>query len=452
MPRAQFQAKSTAEALHTLDGFLPVHPGDLWFVPIEERFDPTRFGVGRRLERLLHVPGVDVGYAHLAVVGHLGTGKSTQVRAAMTRLADHGVFTVYVDALQCLDTSEFTFSDLLLVFCQRILDALLGAGASFPSQEAKLLRDWFAEVVLTEAHRTEILGSVETAAEGGVKIPFLAKLSAKITALVRNDNEYRREIRRRVERDPPELLRRVNQLLDAAAAALPKLAGKPRKVAVVVDNLEKIPRPEVIDAVVLRRAEELRQLRCHLLLFFHPATQYAPVGIQLEQTFRVIEVPALPIRESSDPVDVLKADALRVARELLDRRVDVESVFESPEECVRRILLYSGGRLRDFFTVGYAACEFAIGRKLNPPDVERAARALTGHRSPLVRPEDWPRLAEVHRDKRLSDWRNQASLILNGLVVNYDGEPWWDVHPVIRLDPRFEQAWKALQVIRPSSP
>jgi hypothetical protein len=58
-------------------------------VPIEERFDLTRFGVGRRLERLLHVPGVDIGYAHLAVVGHLGTGKSTQVRAAMTLPVPH---------------------------------------------------------------------------------------------------------------------------------------------------------------------------------------------------------------------------------------------------------------------------------------------------------------------------------------------------------------------------
>ncbi len=151
-----------------------------------------------------------------------------------------------------------------------MVNALAESQVDIPKAQSDLVELWFAEELLTETHRKEIVGTVltEAKAEGG--IPFLAKLTAKVTGVLKSDNEYRKEIRRQAERDPADLVRRANALLDAAATAISLASGEKRRIAVVLDNLEKLNDRQV-DAAVLRRADELRQLRCHLVLFFDPA-------------------------------------------------------------------------------------------------------------------------------------------------------------------------------------
>ncbi len=108
----------------------------------------------------------------------------------------------------------------------------------------------------------------------------------------------------------------------------------------------------------------------------------------------------------------------------------------------------SGGRLRDIFALARLGCELADPDKVTPAHLQSAALKLRGERVIAGRPGHWPRLAEIHRDKQVANDENDAFLLLHSLVLNYDGDPWWDVHPLVRLDERFDRAWQSLSALK----
>jgi hypothetical protein len=142
--------------------------------------------------------------------------------------------------------------------------------------------------------------------------------------------------------------------------------------------------------------------------------------------------------------------AIDAVRDLLDRRVNLERVFQPSRECLREITRLSGGRLRDVLHLARLTCELSDPDPVTPPHVKTAARKLKGERLTLVTPDLWPRLAEIHRDKQVANTPADAQLLLHSLVLDYDGDPWWDVHPLVQLDRRFEDAWRSLSSIRTS--
>src|SRR5690606_27177113 len=139
-----------------------------------------------------------------------------------------------------------------------------------------------------------------------VGLPLIASAAAKISGAMRTDNEYRTDIRRRVGRDPRALVSHANELLDAVHLAL---TGRKQRVCVVFDNLEKIREREQVATAILRRADDLRRLRCHAIYFMSPVEQYAPTADtrQLDQLFApIVEVPMIPVRiNPDDPDDAL---------------------------------------------------------------------------------------------------------------------------------------------------
>jgi len=185
------------------------------------------------------------------------------------------------------------------------------------------------------------------------------------------------------------------------------------------------------------------------VLFFDTADEYAPATVRAGEAFLTKTVPMLPVRERDDSPDHVAPEVVNALRELLGRRVDLDAVFDRPDDCLRSAALFSGGRLRDVFHVVQRACDLASPGKIRRADLDAAARGLTAERSTLVKPGQWSRLAEIHRDKQVANDPGDGYLILHSLVLNYDTVLWWDVHPLVRLDPRFDVAWRNLSRIVP---
>lgn len=93
------------------------------------------------------------------------------------------------------------------------------------------------------------------------------------------------------------------------------------------------------------------------------------------------------------------------------------------------------------------ACEAADPDRVTPAHFGPAAAKLGAELVGTARRGHWPRLAEIHRDKQVANDEDDGHLLLHSLVLNYDGKPWWDVHPLVRLDPRFGEAWPHLSTI-----
>ncbi len=443
----QIRATTTRQAFWTLDPFAVVRPDDLWYTRLETFFGRNEYGLSASIGRRLESGAGGPEFIHLGIVGGAGTGKTTQVRAALGK--NPALVPAWVDAQAAFDTGAFTYSDFLLIVVNAVVNTLAEQQLDVPSAEAQLVHDWFAEELLVEEHRTQVVGEMKAELKGKLGIPLLAKLTGKIAGLLKSDNEYRKEVRKRADRDPADLLRRTNFLLDAAGAAL-KATGASRKLVVIIDNLEKIPDRGLVDTAILRRAAEICQLRAHLLLFFNPADHYAPISVQAGDAYPILTVPVMPVRNANEGPAVIHDSAAKAVRAMVDKRVDAEAIFEDPENAVQLVTRYSGGRLRDVLHLLRYACELADDGKATTDDVNRSIARLSAERSAMAHPEDWPRLAEVRRDKKVANRKDDGYLLLHSLVLNYDGVPWWDVHPLVAEDTRFKEHWQRLSGVTSS--
>lgn len=438
----QIRAQTPAEGFYTLDPFLLVNPNEPWYCDLSQYFDAQHYPVLRRLDKFFKPPASMrlSRFVHLGLVGHKGTGKSTLIRQA-TQDLQPDIVTTFVQSLSVFDQSDLTFSDVVLVIVKAIADYLEERKIQLPQPQYQLVLKWFTEELVTTNRSKEIFGDLTTQAEAGVKLPFVAAFIAKLTATIRSKSEYRTEIRERAERDSVELIRNANLFIDAATQEL-NAAGLGQTFLVVFDDLEKITNRALVDAAVLRRAEELRRLRCHIVFLLDPADQYAPVTVQASQAFDIVNVPNLRIRDRTDTLDFVRPEAIKAVFDVLDKRVDLEHVFADPQKAVEQFAAISGGRLRDLMILAKQACENATGNLVTQHDVDFAIRSVRSQRITAVQPEQWKRLAEIHRDKQISNQKDDAYLLLHSLVLNYNGEQWFDIHPLLEADPRFRQAWK----------
>ncbi|HEX4417131.1 MAG TPA: P-loop NTPase fold protein, partial [Kofleriaceae bacterium] len=259
------RAANPLEAFDAFNPQLTIAPEHPWYADIESFFDPARYGLRDALHRRI-VPNkfndqFDKPFRSVGVVGHRGAGKTTLVRSAIAKLKDQHQFTpIVIDALAVLDQSDFAFADVILTLVNAVVAELERVGATIPDDELQLVRLWFADELLSKAQSTTLQGDVTTSAELSSGIPLFAKLMAKLSAIVRTDSQTRREIRQHIEREPRELTRRANLLFDAAARAFGT-----QQLLIVIDNLEKINNRNLVDAAILRRADELHGLRATLI-------------------------------------------------------------------------------------------------------------------------------------------------------------------------------------------
>lgn len=428
------QARDVSEAFRTLNPFALVRPGDPWFADLERLVSTPHYSISAKLARRLTAE--PDGFAHIGLLGHAGMGKTTLTRNALAKLTASGVTPIYINALEVFDQSSLEFSDVLLVIAEAVIREHAQLELDVGRRELEIVRAWFSDELLSTTHREQLLASVETSAGGGVEVPLLAKFAAKIASSLRADTEYRREIRRRAERDPTELMRRINMLLDAAHDAL---ASRRARLCVVLDNLEKVPL-EQVEHAVLGRAEEFNRLRTNSLLFFNPAAEYSPIGKPVSTMFDCVTVPALPVRFPGDAPEVVRPEAMAAVRCLLEHRVSLDGVFEDHEACVHALAHWSGGHLRDLLTIARRAAEAAEPKRICVPDIEAAGRWLGGRRTSTLRPEDFARAVDLHRSNRILDTPQDRRMLKNSCVLPYDGTEWWDIHPGVLADELFRAA------------
>jgi hypothetical protein len=442
------QARNPSEAYWTLDPYAVVKPGDPWFADLEKLVPREHYGVAHKLKRQLASGPGRPEFVHVGLLGHAGVGKTTLARSALSELAGDGIRPVFINAMVAFDQGDFVFSDVMLVIAESVIRELADSRLDLAREPLEAVQRWFADEVLTISHRNQIVGGLEVSAEAGGSIPFLAALAAKVTAALRSENDYRREIRRQTERDPAELVRRVNVLLDAVHEAL---APQHARLCVVFDNLEKvagtekISGAEMIDRAVISRSDEFTRLRTNTLLFFNPACEYSPHGKPVSQAFECINVPALPVRFPGDGPEVVQPEAKRAIEKLLQARLSLDAVFEDPDACVSKLAYWSGGHVRDLLTLARRAVENVEPNKVGPADIEKAGRWLGGRRTSTLRPEDFARAVEIHATHRILDTEQDRRMLKNSCVLPYDGTEWWDVHPGIRVDALFVAALQRAQ-------
>ncbi|TWB38122.1 ATP-binding protein [Nitrospirillum pindoramense] len=371
---------------------------------------------------------------HVLFFGHVGTGKTTELKFYGARLKDSRRFLpVEVDVASVLDRNNLQYADLLMAMASALLQALEREGISLPDGDVSELVDWFAEKVEKREEVQEFTTEVKSGADVEVGVPLLTKLFLKFSAAFKANATYKEELRRVIRNTFTQLAGAFNRLIRGAEGALAKRWGKDAvRVLFIVDGTDKL------------RAEDRRRLfveDAELLLAVEALAVYtAPIALKYEDAMggRLDADLVLPMIKLQDKDGTRCEPGWRVMRELLLKRADRSLFVEEAD--IERLIEHSGGHPRELLRLLQLCCEFADDR-IDAGVVAQAVAQLASEYRRLLEPEDYARLVLV--DSHPVDVGNDEHvrrLLYCLALLEYNDGSWRRSHPVIRTLDGYHRA------------
>jgi hypothetical protein len=423
----------------------PLEPGD----PRRYDFAPLRHArVLPRLEKVFSGEPAASNYHHRVLCGHRGCGKSTELLQFKKWADENGFACVRIEVNVRLGHVELEFSDFFLLAATAAEAALKELGLKLPKAALRPILEWFGEITkIDEELKTSEL-ALEAGAQLGGKAPFgLAALFGKFTSGIKAGSSHAVRVRQLLRNYPDRLIDLTNALLEKAHEALEKKT-RPRGLVLLFDNLDRYE-PEQIDRVLLRGSSLLEKLACHTLFVIPIDLEYKPLSGPLRDSYGPpVVLPMVPLREREHPwrETVEESGHLETAvagmREALALRLQIEEIFEAPDDADRLVRM-SGGCIRDLIHLVTLAFEMSEGDKLSTTGCDLAIRELRATYSRELASDHYQRLAEIAARKKVPRDELTQSLLFNRWALEYSdpkGGVWIDVHPLVIEIDEFREA------------
>ncbi|XYI03019.1 hypothetical protein ACMHYB_25990 [Sorangium sp. So ce1128] len=372
-------------------------------------------------------------FVHATFVSHRGAGKSTEI-LRLTQQLSNEYEPVYIEATVEMDPFRIEAEDLLLNMALAVEERMRERGTPLPEDLLKRVTGWFNEVVRTtrwaQNYNAEAAAGMELKAE----LPFVGSLFGSLKALFKQESEYRTEVKQVLRKYPGTLLQSVNELLDAAR----ELLGQ-RDLLVIVDNLDRYE-PEVIDRLLVQGADRMRELRTNLVLTPPISLLLQPKSAQLDTLYSCHVLYTVRLRRQNQDYDVFDGPGRDLMERALSLRMDLDSVI--PEREARdRLIAASGGAVRELLDLVSQAAYMAHGAVITRSDVERAVSSRRQRMRDLINANGWlDALVRLARDKQIFPDKACMDVLFHRLAFKYNGDGWYDVHPLVAEIPEFVNA------------
>jgi hypothetical protein len=397
--------------------------------------------------------------------GHIGCGKSTELRRLQADLEGDGFHVVYFESSDDLEMTDVDIGDVLLAIARRLSQSLEAIELGEPQGLRQMLKD-FARLMTTDFEMTG--GSL-----GPGKLPGLPPIGVdvgqdqtltldfaigKITAKAKSDATLRQKLNQYIAPQTNKLLELVNTELIEPAIARLKQQGK-RGLVLIVDNLDRIdsrPKPSgrpQQEYLFVDRGEYLAKLRCHAIYTLPLRLLYANDYGMLTQRFSQSEpqvLPMVPVQrvdgtDCTEGVELLHQMVLRRADPALATADEAQTtaaiaqLFDSPAS-LDRLCRVSGGDVRGLLQLLNAWIVEDMALPLTAASLERTVRTRRDNLMKSIDDQEWAALKQVRQRKqdrnqrsRISDPEQFQTLIYQRLVFEYrDGsETWFDVNPLL---------------------
>lgn len=386
-------------------------------------------------------------YEHVCFAGQRGSGKTSDLNLLKARLKESRVYVVQRDADAELPVENLDYSDIILAVARAVLEDV---GKDFGLNEAVLepVLRWFAEATEIDLEEAKKAIDLETKATAEAGIPFLARFLAMLKADVRFEKKEATERRLRLKRIPDELIRRVNELL-AVCRGKTQQAGR-NGLVVLLDNLDRL-NPDLVETHLVQKADLHRRLACHIVFTVPLSLLLAPRRETVADQFRAVEIhPMVAIRTRQMPWEQYDGDALRVLRQVFERRMVVPEIFENKDEC-EEMIKASGGSLRELVRIFEQACIDATGARLTVENIRAGIRDARDELMRHIESRHYPVLARIHLTKRHDNSQEAREILFWRWALQYDRDQWFDVHPLVYDVPEFQDALREEQAKRPIS-
>ena len=352
------------------------------------------------------------------------------------------------------------YPDLFLWLVESITEKLHAENVPFDEKHTDTVGKWFYDVSKFEtASKTASIG-VETEASsslGGTLLGTGFKLLAKLKSAFKGSKESREEMRKEIKKRADELIQLINNFLGAASSAL-KAAGKPHRLLVVQDNLDRLSR-DAATQLFKDSGELISQLNAACVWTPPVGSLLAPFNIN--RIFQTFSMPMISVRKLNGQTN---SAAIKNLTALVAKRMVIEFTFASPK-LVSDLILMSGGSVRDLLRLINDArlnARVEDHDAIQKADVQTTVKQFALTLQNALTPGNiyFPILAEISVHKKFEadlkhGYNPEAvdarrlffhSLIAEGAVMAYNGdENWFDVHPVLH---RLKDFAKALAAVK----
>lgn len=402
-------AKNLKAAVQLCDPFTPLDPVEDEIL----RVDPTPARGVERLDRILRDIERSSGTATLHLLGgQIGCGKTTELLRLRKRLDDDGTTTLYLDIDTFLDLVDVDLEDILIALWHLVSQH--GAGAPV------LAAIWKEEVK-----------SIATSLFLNLPDTLVSALQIMLSQLKLSTPEKKKQIR-------IGLVPLAQTLMDGLNKAFASMRVGGAEIVVLVDNLEKMTASsEHIARLYLDRLPLLRALDAHLIITVPLHLCYSDKGGSLIGRYggEVVILPMIRVHQPQSRGGGDDEGGVRVMSELLEKRVDFDKLFEDGIEAARQVARLSGGCFRHALRL----IRIAVNEHDSPPvtraAIDVAASVVTADFERAL-PEAWiVHLKHVHEHNQFSESCPQEvkhAMLMHLFVLAYqNGDPWWDVHPLV---------------------
>lgn len=383
--------------------------------------------------------------------GHRGCGKSTELKRIQSRWQnDYRV--IYIEFDQELDVLDAEYTDLYLLFINKVADDLTKLRLKFDPKLLERFESWFTEVTKETEETVQSSISLETEASAGAEIPFISKLTAKMLGQIKGSSQQKQVIRETLQRNLSRLQTDINLLLkDAFEKLRRKYPDRYEKgFLVIVDNLDRII-PKVANHLFFDYAPQLQELDCTIIYTVPISVIYSYKNVSNLFDSNPNIVPMVNIYEFNRSECDLNYNQQRLegVASLIEQRVDVDAVFDDRQQLLD-LAKASGGHVRQLMQTTRSACRTAVTRRHSKVLAEDVTYALNQQQFDFERstptPEYYTILAQVCLDKDIAKDDIGQALLFNISVLEYNGSSRWNyVNPLVKQSYAFQQALRSIQ-------
>ncbi|NEO97586.1 MAG: ATP-binding protein [Symploca sp. SIO2E9] len=359
--------------------------------------------------------------------GHRGCGKSTLLAEFGKKLADN-YFVVFFSISDTIEMSDVNHINILFAIAVNLMyEAEKNQVQISPAIKNNFYK-WFATKTRIEEEKFS----------AGLAAGFdLFKL---ISGKLKADAAVRHEIKQEFERKISELCERINEI-----AALIQL-DTDKDVLVIIDDLDKLDLARVND--IYRDNIKALCLPNFQIIYTIPIAvlrdKFLRPLIETETNDQVVVMSVSKLfdkGESRKPDPVPRTQAMKVLLEVLNKRISGQLLEAQTAE---KIILYSGGVLRELVRITNACCRICLRLVRRLPEGESLTindsileEAINNIRNDFAIPlgkTDYEILQTTYNQFQPDDPKQAEFLdLLHGLyALEYrNRENWYDVHPIV---------------------
>ena len=374
------------------------------------------------------------------LMSHPGAGKSTE----MTRLAErveNRFETIRISVLDELDPQRYQPFDILILITMKIAEATKErTGLTPPEKAQQQFLEWFAKETKQFRETTDIAGKAEAGA--GLKGDSLWGALLGLFANLRGEIKYTTHRERKRE---DYRLSRLSQLIELANEVL---AGcnrllretKGREWLLIGEDFEKEGvNPKTTESFFIDYRNVIQELNCHYIF---------TIPIALGYSSKAEFLPVKPVQMTDIPVFDRHRNPYDPGRQalanVLKARMD-EALFDDGQ--MERLVIASGGNLRDLFTMVTNAADDALIRGFQSIGKREVDRAISDMRvtyerrlgqnpfdtEPVTYDQKKERLKAIYMSEPKADVPDPVlyALLRARAVQEFNGEQWFGLHPLV---------------------